>query len=456
MAKILKVWQPEDPVFWATQGKKIARRNLWLSIPALLLAFAVWQIFSVTATYLPEIGFKYSKAQLFTLAGLPALSGATLRIVYSFVVPIFGGKRWTTLSTASLLIPLIGLGFAVQNPDTPYWQMQMWALFCGFGSANFSSSMSNISFFYPKSEKGSALGTNAGFGNLGVSVVQFLVPVVVMMGGLSLVGGSQECHKAGQVQSIWLQNAAFFWVPFVVIATVAAWIGMNDIASSKATFREQSVIFKRKHTWLMCWLYLGTFGSFIGFAAGFGLLMKGQFPAVDATKLTFLGALVGALSRVLGGNVADRFGAARVTRWVFVGMIAAVCGVIFSLPQGGAGGSFAQFFACFMALFGLTGIGNASTFAQVPKIFSVLHQRWAGAEPANVVEARCNKESAAVLGFCGAIGAYGGFFVPKSYGVSIAATGGVTSALLCFVGFYVTCLLINWWYYDRAGAEAPC
>ena len=459
MAKLLTRWTPEDKSFWQSTGKSIARRNLWLSVPALLLAFAVWQVLSVTLTYLPNVGFKYSKEELFTLAGLPALSGATLRIVYSFVVPIFGGRRWTAFSTATLLIPLIGLGFAVQDPSTPLWQMQMWALLCGFGSANFSSSMSNISFFFPKSEKGTALGINAGLGNLGVSVVQFVVPVVVTMGMFALGADAQVYTKGAEVKNVWVQNAAFFWVPFVAFFAISAWFGMNDIASAKASFKEQSVIFKRRDTWLMCILYLGTFGSFIGFAAGFGLLMKSQFPQVNATQYVFLGALIGAISRVIGGKVSDQLGAARVTTFVFIGMIVAVMGVINFLPVKGVdgSGSFRGFFVCFIALFALTGVGNASTFAQVPKIFFAVAKQVLGskATPAQL-ELNSNKEAAAVLGFSAAIGAYGGFFVPKSYGMSISATGGVKAALVAFIVYYVLCLVINWWFYSRKGAPTPC
>lgn len=459
MAKLLTTWTPEDKSFWQSTGKSIARRNLWLSVPALLLAFAVWQVLSVTLTYLPNVGFEYSKEELFTLAGLPALSGATLRIVYSFVVPIFGGRRWTAFSTATLLIPLIGLGFAVQDPSTPLWQMQMWALLCGFGSANFSSSMSNISFFFPKSEKGTALGINAGLGNLGVSVVQFVVPVVVTMGMFALGADAQVYTKGAEVKNVWVQNAAFFWVPFVAFFAISAWFGMNDIASAKASFKEQSVIFKRRDTWLMCILYLGTFGSFIGFAAGFGLLMKSQFPQVNATQYVFLGALIGAISRVIGGKVSDKLGAARVTTFVFIGMIVAVMGVINFLPVKGVdgSGSFRGFFVCFIALFALTGVGNASTFAQVPKIFFAVAKQVLGskATPAQL-ELNSNKEAAAVLGFSAAIGAYGGFFVPKSYGMSISATGGVKAALIAFIVYYVLCLVINWWFYSRKGAPTPC
>lgn len=459
MAELLTTWTPEDKTFWQAKGRPIARRNLWLSVPALLLAFAVWQVLSVTLTYLPNAGFKYSKEELFTLAGLPALSGATMRIIYSFVVPIFGGRRWTAISTASLLIPLIGLGYAVQDPNTPLWQMQMWALFCGFGSANFSSSMSNISFFFPKTEKGTALGINAGLGNLGVSVVQFVVPVVVTMGLFAFGTNAQTYTQGGEVKTMWIQNAAFFWIPFVAFFAITAWFGMNDIASAKASFKEQSVIFKRRDTWLMCFLYLGTFGSFIGFAAGFGLLMKSQFPQVNATQYVFLGALIGAIARVIGGKLADKVGAARVTTWVFIGMIFGVFGVMYFLPVNGVegSGSFEGFFASFIALFALSGIGNASTFAQVPKIFFSVAQRILGkkANP-DQLELTANKEGAAVLGFSAAIGAYGGFFIPKSYGVSIGATGSVKAALIVFIVYYVLCVAINWWFYSRKGANTPC
>lgn len=254
MSKNLSVWQPENQDFWNKTGRAIARRNLWISVPALLLAFAIWQVWSVAVVQLPSIGFSYSKNQLFWLAALPALSGATLRIFYSFVVPIFGGRRWTAISTASLLIPAIGLGFAVQDPNTSYSVMVILALLCGFGGANFSSSMSNISFFFPKSEKGKAMGINAGLGNLGVSVVQFVVPIVITFALFGAIAGDAQTVTLadGSTQQIWLQNAGFVWVPFIVLSTVLAWFGMNDIDSAKASFKDQMVIFKRKHNWIMC------------------------------------------------------------------------------------------------------------------------------------------------------------------------------------------------------------
>jgi len=456
---VLTRWEPESPSFWQQDGKAVARRNLWLSIPALTLAFIIWQVWSVAVLNMPNIGFSYTQNQLFWLAALPALSGATLRIFLLLMVPIFGGRRWTAISTASLLIPAIGIGFAVQDPNTSYVTMLILALLCGFGGGNFSSSMSNISFFYPKAEKGTALGLNAGLGNLGVSVVQFVVPIVITMGLFGSFGGEPQTWVKGEAtKQMWLQNAGFVWVPFIVLSTLAAWFGMNDIASAKASFADQAVIFKRKHNWLMCWLYIGTFGSFIGFAAGFPLLMKGQFPDVDPSKYVFFGPLVGALARPVGGWLSDKMGGAKVTQVVFALMIAAVFGVLNFLPHGGQGGNFQGFFAMFLCLFALTGIGNGSTFMQVPAIFLTLHQRMAGKGDAaqKKAVADATKEAAAVLGFSGAIGAYGGFFIPKSYGTSIALTGGVDAALYAFIAFYVSCLLINGWYYARKNAEVPC
>lgn len=457
---VLNRWEPENAAFWQQEGRPVARRNLWISIPALLLAFAIWQVWSVAVVNLPNIGFKYSPNQLFWLAALPALSGATLRIFYSFMVPIFGGRLWTTLTTASLLLPALGLGFAVQNPNTSYVTMLILALLCGFGGGNFSSSMANISFFFPKAEKGTALGLNAGLGNLGVSVVQFVVPLVITAGVFGALGGEPQVWVKGeQTKQMWLQNAGFIWVPFIVLSTLAAWFGMNDIASAKASFADQATIFQRKHNWLMCWLYLGTFGSFIGFAAGFPLLIKSQFTGINPTQYAFLGPLVGAVARPFGGWLSDKIGGAKVTQFVFLGMMAGVVGVLMFLPKGGAGGNFWGFFACFLALFALTGIGNGSTFMQVPAIFSTLHQRWAagkGDAAQKQALADGNKEAAAVLGFSAALAAYGGFFIPKSYGTSIEMTGGVEAALIAFIIFYATCALINWWFYARKGAEVPC
>ena len=458
--RLLTLWAPEDRSFWEREGEAIAKLNLWISVPALFLAFAIWQVWSVVAVSLPGLGFKYSTNQLFWLAAAPALSGATLRIFYSFMVPVFGGRRWTAISTASLMVPAIGIGYAVQDNTTAYPTMLILALLCGLGGGNFSSSMANISFFFPKERKGSALGVNAGLGNLGVSVVQFLSPLVVTAGIFGIFGGdAQTIVKNGNTVQVWTQNAAFIWVPWIALAALAAWFGMNDIADARASFAAQAAIFRRKHNWVMCLLYLGTFGSFIGYAAGFPLLIKSQFPGINPLAYAWLGPLVGAVVRPFGGWLADKLGGARVTLWNFIVMTVAVVGVIQFLPHAGTGGNFAGFFVCFLVLFLTTGIGNGSTFRMIPVIF--LTEAMQGVDSFDTAAvAAATKEGntlgAATLGFTAAIAAYGGFFIPKSYGSSIALTGGPDFALWTFAVFYVLCIAVTWWYYARKHAEMPC
>jgi NNP family nitrate/nitrite transporter-like MFS transporter len=445
---LIEDWRPEDKEFWNSTGRKIARRNLLISIPALLLSFAVWMVWSVVVAKLPSIGFTYTTDQLFWLAALPGLSGATLRIFYSFMVPIFGGRLWTTVTTWSLIIPALGIGMAVQNPATPYWLFLVLALLCGFGGGNFASSMSNISFFFPRAEKGNALALNAGLGNLGVSVVQFVVPLVITTSVFGWLGGDPvTVMDAGKEVPLWLQNAGFVFVPFIAASAFAAWFGMNDIASAKASFAEQSVIFERKHNWIMCWLYTGTFGSFIGYSAGFPLLAKTQFPEVNALAYAFLGPLVGALSRSLTGWVSDKWGGGRVTFWVFVGMTVGVAGVLYFLNSG----SWPGFFAMFLFLFFVSGVGNASTFQMIPAIMRSEMDRLMPAADATTRIRQADKESAAIIGFTSAIAAYGAFFIPKSYGTSIAWTGGPQVALWAFLVFYLSCIAITWWFYTRPG-----
>jgi NNP family nitrate/nitrite transporter-like MFS transporter len=310
--------------------------------------------------------------------------------------------------------------------------------------------MSNISFFFPKAEKGNALALNAGLGNLGVSVVQFVVPLVITVGVFGWLGGEPQMVADAATQTatpLWLQNAGFIFVPFIAASAFAAWFGMNDLATAKASFAEQSIIFTRRHNWIMCWLYTGTFGSFIGYSAGFPLLAKTQFPEVNALAYAFLGPLVGALSRSLTGWMSDKYGGGRVTFWVFIGMMAGVAGVLYFLNAR----DFTGFFISFLALFALSGIGNASTFQMIPVIMrEEIPRLMPGLDQAARVR-QAEKESAAIIGFTSAIAAYGAFFIPKAYGSSIALTGGPQAALWSFLLFYVSCIAITWWVYTRPG-----
>jgi MFS transporter, NNP family, nitrate/nitrite transporter len=458
---IIQHWNHEDRAFWDRSGRAVARRNLWVSVPALALAFAVWMLWSVVVVHLPAAGFRFSTNQLFWLTALPALCGATLRIFYAFAVPLVGGRRFTTLATASLLLPAVGIGLAVQDPSTPFEWMVLLALLCGLGGGNFASSMANISFFFPSTRQGYALGLNAGLGHLGVALVQMLVPLAISAGVFGLFAGPAQQTAQGPM---WLQNAGFIWVPLILASTAAAWFGMDDLADTRAGMAEQAVIFTRRHNWLMCWLYLGTFGSFIGFSASLPMLAQSQFQRADALHLVWLGPLIGAVLRPLGGWMADHWGGARVTFWIFVAMALGAAAALLCLPatditsQQGQGGHFLGFLAAFSVLFAASGIGNGSTFRMISSLF--VSERVRRAEGLGSGQALAAKEgaveAAASLGFASAIGAYGGFFIPKSVGSSLAMTGSASAALAMFIVFYVSCIALTWWAYSRRNAPYPC
>lgn len=433
----LEKWNPEDHNFWQNIGHIIARQNLWISVPCLFLGFATWMIWSAVAVNLNNSGFNFTKEQLFTLAAMPGLTGATLRIFYSFMPPIVGGRNWTVISTALLLIPAIGIGVAVQDTTTSYETMLLLALTCGFGGGNFSSSMANISHFFPKKKQGFALGINAGLGNLGVSALQFIVPIVIGISIFGDIGGTPQniTLADGSTKQVWLQNAAFVWVPVIIVATIAAALGMHNLPTAKANLREQLVIFKRKHMYLTTWLYIMSFGSFIGYSAAFPLLITTQFTDVNPLQYAFIGPLLGALIRPIGGIISDKIGGAAVTLLDIIIMIVAVLGVIHFIQPDSK--DFLGFFACFMLLFTTTGIANGSVFRMIGVIFPP-------------------KEKAPVLGFSGAIAAYGAFYIPKCFGWSIEATGAPDTALYAFIAYYVTCLFVTYYWYFRTHAEVKC
>jgi NNP family nitrate/nitrite transporter-like MFS transporter len=440
-------WNPDDEAFWQKTGKRIARRNLVWSILAENVGFSVWLIWSVVAARLPKVGFPYTTEQLFNIVALPGLVGSLMRFPYTFAVPRFGGRNWTIVSALLLLIPTTLLAVLVTRPTTPYWLMALAAATAGLGGGNFSSSMANISFFYPDREKGFALGLNAAGGNIGVSTVQLLIPIVLTLPVFNLYLGQSQ--GAGH---IYLQNAGLFWLPLIVIAVFGAARYMNNLASARSTFRDQAVIVRHKHTWIMSWLYIGTFGSFIGYSAAFPLLLKTQFPQITM-NLAFLGALVGSISRPLGGKLADRVGGARVTLVNFIAMALATLSVIHFVGVH----SFPGFLASFLVLFITTGVGNGSTFRMIPVIFRRHHlQAVTGLDPAAEAKALevARREGAAVLGFAAAIGACGGYLIPRSFGASIHATGHIDTALYGFLAFYTTCVALTWWCYVRTTTTA--
>ena len=434
-------WNPEDRNFWEHKGKRIARRNLIWSIVAEHLGFSIWLVWSIVATKLPQAGFPYTTDQLFQLVALPGLIGSLMRFPYTFAVTIFGGRNWTIFSATVLFLPAVALAWFVTHPQTPFWLMLIVAATAGLGGGNFASSMANISFFYPDRMRGWALGLNAAGGNIGVSGVQLLTPILMGFGFVSLYMASPGPG------GLYLQNAGLMWLLPLTIAVGGAYLFMNNLTDARSSFKDQLVIVKRKHTWIMSYIYIGTFGSFIGYSAAFPLLLKTQFPEITV-GIAFLGPLVGSLVRPLGGLLADRLGGARVTFWNFIAMAAATIGVMYFIQVK----SFAGFLAMFLALFVTTGIGNGSTYRMIPSIFREDRLREAkGTGEAGRLQAikAGVLESAAALGFIGAVGACGGYLIPRGFGASIAGTGGPHLALEIFLLFYVSCIALTWWYYMR-------
>ncbi|HMC67344.1 MAG TPA: MFS transporter [Gemmataceae bacterium] len=434
-------WNPEDETFWKSTGKAIARRNLIWSIFAEHLGFSIWLLWSIVATKLPQVGFHYTTDQLFQLVALPGLIGSLIRFPYTFAVTTFGGRNWTIFSAAVLFIPTIALAYFVTQPDTPFWLLLLVAATAGLGGGNFASSMANISFFYPDRMKGWALGLNAAGGNIGVSGVQLLAPLLMGFGFISLY---QATPMAG---GLYLQNAGLMWLLPLTIAVIGAFLFMNNLTSARSTFKDQLVIVRRKHTWVMSYIYIGTFGSFIGYSAAFPLLIKTQFPDVTVA-IAFLGPLLGSLARPLGGLLSDKIGGAIVTFWNFIAMGAATLGVMYFVEIK----DFNGFLAMFLILFVTTGVGNGSTYRMIPSIFREenLQKSKGSGEAGRALALRAASiEGAAALGFIGAVGACGGYLIPRGFGASIAATGGPHLALVIYLAFYATCLALTWWYYLR-------
>jgi MFS transporter, NNP family, nitrate/nitrite transporter len=439
-------WNPENEKFWESKGKFVARRNLIWSIVAEHIGFSVWLIWSIVATKLPAAGFHYSTDQLFQLVALPGLIGSLMRFPYTFLVTTFGGRNWTIFSASVLFIPTVALAYFVGHPETPFWLMLLAAATAGLGGGNFASSMTNISFFYPDRMKGWALGLNAAGGNIGVSSVQLLTPILMGVGVINL-------YQATPVGGVYLQNAGLMWIVPLIVAVLGAYFFMNNLTSARSSFKEAIAVVRRKHTWIMSYIYIGTFGSFIGYSAAFPLLIKTQFPSVTVA-IAFLGPLVGSLVRPLGGLLADKVGGAIVTFWNFIAMGAATIGVLYFVEAK----EFAGFLAMFLILFVTTGIGNGSTYRMIPSIFreQKLREAKGSSEADRAIAVNAARiEAGAALGFIGAIGACGGYFIPRGFGASIAMTGGPQFALMIYLAFYATCLALTWWFYLHKGFRSP-
>ncbi len=522
-------WDVEDESFWENTGSKVARRNLWISIPSLLVGFAVWLYWGIITVQMLNLGFPFTTGELFTLSAIAGLTGATFRIPSSFLIRIAGGRNTIFFTTALLMIPAAGTGFALMSQDTPLWVFQALAVLSGLGGGNFASSMSNISFFYPKKKQGLALGLNAGLGNAGVTTMQVLIPLVMTVG---VVGAGLTLEKSsgwifGKIPAgttTWIQNAGFVWLIFLIPLAFLAWFRMDNIRAEhvspnisgplssfakiggmlglafipaiaglfiilpsptglglswakyptiilvivatvfllkllrgdiKPNLERQFKVFNNKHTWIMSIIYTMTFGSFIGYAAGFALAIKVifgfQHVMVDGvmthelvnpngpSALTFawMGPFIGAFIRPVGGWVADKVGGAKVTQWVAVTMIASALGVAYFMKQAYQSATpedyFLPFFLLFLVLFAATGVGNGSTFRTIAIVFD-------------------QEQAGPVLGWTSAVAAYGAFVVPSEFGAQIK-NATPEYALYAFAAFYVICLVLNWWYYLGPKAE---
>lgn len=528
MAKTPEKWDVEDEQFWESTGKGIAMRNLWISIPNLLCGFAIWLYWGMIAKNIIGIhagnnalfnftfggesnltGGAYT-ALLLTLPAVAGIAGATLRLPNSFMIAISGGRNVKFMTTIMLIIPAVLTGFALMDPNVSFITLIILAAMSGVGGGAFSSSMSNISFFFPKKMQGLSLGLNAGIGNLGVSAMQLAIPASITLGLFGGFGGDPHVSADG-TKEVWIQNAAFIWVIPMVILAVLAWFGMNNLPqhqkeagpapqaigkflwltflgfigaaagiftllandmfdlgmnpvvwtfvvlpvaivttlalmrygtpkNTRTNLQSQFAIFKNKHNWVMTYLYVMTFGSFIGYAASFPILMKTIFPEASAYYI-FIGAGVGALIRPVGGWMADKWGGAKVTQWDTVIMVFATIAAGYFVMKGRMAGDdsmsyFFPFLISFIILFATTGIGNGSTFRMIPFIF--------------------NKEQAGpVLGFTAAIAAYGAYMIPRLIKTQIKAETP-EYALYGFAAYYATCLAVNWWFYARKNAEIPC
>jgi NNP family nitrate/nitrite transporter-like MFS transporter len=438
-------WDPEDTIAWEAGNKYIARRNLIWSVVAEHIGFSVWSIWSVMVLFMPEAVYGFSAGDKFLLGATATLVGACLRIPYTLATARFGGRNWTVFSAFVLLIPTLGTMVLLANPGLPLWPYLLCAALAGFGGGNFASSMTNINAFYPQRLKGWALGLNAGGGNIGVPMIQLV--------GLLVIA------TAGNRQPYWV--CAVYLVALAV-AGIGAALYMDNLDQHKIDLTAMKDILRERDTWVISLLYIGTFGSFIGFAFAFGQVLqinfaaRGQSPAeasLHAAQIAFVGPLLGSLSRVYGGKLADRIGGGRVTLAVFAGMIlaAGVLVTVSTLDDGSPGAATAAtmigYVFGFIALFLLSGIGNGSVYKMIPSIFEARSRSLDADEEQRVAWSRAM--SGALIGFAGAIGALGGVGINLALRQSYLSSGSATTAFWIFAVFYVVASALTWVKYVR-------
>jgi NNP family nitrate/nitrite transporter-like MFS transporter len=420
-------WDPEDETFWKETGEKVARRNLFFSVLSEHIGFSVWTLWSVLVLFMgPEYGL--TPADKFLLTSVVTLVGAVVRVPYTFAVAIFGGRNWTIISAGLLLVPTVA-AFTVMEPGTSFSTFLLVGLLAGIGGGNFASSMTNINAFFPLRKKGWALGLNAGGGNIGVPVIQ--------LAALAIIGANGGPRVLLGI-----------YIPLIVVAAVLAACFMDNLASVKNDTGAAKDAVREGHTWIMALLYIGTFGSFIGYSFAFGQVLQTQFgrTPLQAAYLTFIGPLLGSLIRPLGGRLADRYGGARITLWNFVAMAAATA----VLVAASMAKSLGLFVAVFVVLFVLSGLGNGSTFKMIPGIFQnkALAKGLTGEEAV----AYGRRLSGASMGLIGAVGALGGVAINLAFRQSFLSVGSGTGAFVAFLAFYAVCFAVTWAVYLRRPA----
>ncbi|WNO74290.1 MULTISPECIES: nitrate/nitrite transporter [unclassified Streptomyces] len=428
----IEQWDPEDETFWRTTGERTARRNLVFSVLSEHIGFSIWTLWSVMVLFMgPEYGV--DPAGKFFLIATATLVGAVIRVPYTFAVARFGGRNWTVFSALMLLLPT-GAAYAVMEPGTSYGTFLLVAALTGVGGGNFASSMTNINSFFPLRKKGWALGVNAGGGNIGVPVVQLV--------GLLVIGTAGAAHPRIVLGA---------YIPLIVVAAVCAALWMDNLAPVKNDTGAAREAVRDGHTWIMAFLYVGTFGSFIGYSFAFGLVLQTQFgrTPLQAASLTFIGPLLGSLIRPVGGALADRFGGARITLGNFLAMAAATGVVVTASVQE----SLPVFLVGFIALFVLTGLGNGSTYKMIPGIFQA--KALAKGMTGEAAAAYGRRLSGASMGLIGAVGALGGLGINLAFRQSFQSAGTGTGAFVGFLLFYAVCSVVTWAVYLRRPAPAP-